>query len=106
VPDWAGAVAAHPELMQSDGLHPVPAGAERRAQLIAQGVKGCLAFMHAPAQEPVHSGPELTPVSKVAARQALVARSIAASLGRAVAMQMAYEQPLLATAIVLVSSHA
>jgi hypothetical protein len=39
VPDWAGAVAAHPELLQSDGLHPIPEGADYRAQLIAQGVQ-------------------------------------------------------------------
>jgi hypothetical protein len=41
-PDWAGAVAAHPELMQSDDLHPIAAGADLRARLIAQGVKACL----------------------------------------------------------------
>jgi hypothetical protein len=43
-PDWAGAVARHPELMQADDLHPIEAGAELRARLIAQGVMGCLAF--------------------------------------------------------------
>jgi dienelactone hydrolase len=42
VPDWAGTVAAHPELMQSDNLHPNARGASYRAQLIAEGVKGCL----------------------------------------------------------------
>jgi hypothetical protein len=42
VPDWAGFVARHPELMQADDLHPVAAGAEARARLIAQGVLGCL----------------------------------------------------------------
>jgi hypothetical protein len=42
-PDWAGAVARHPELMQADNLHPIEAGAELRARLIAQGVMGCLA---------------------------------------------------------------
>ena len=41
-PDWAGAVASHPELMQPDNLHPIPAGADLRARLIAQGVKACL----------------------------------------------------------------
>jgi len=29
-------------LMQSDNLHPVPAGADYRARLIARGVKDCL----------------------------------------------------------------
>ncbi len=42
-PDWAGFVAAHPDLMQSDNLHPLPAGADARAQLIAQGIRDCLA---------------------------------------------------------------
>jgi len=35
VPDWAGAVADHPELMQPDNLH---------ARLIARGIRGCLAY--------------------------------------------------------------
>ncbi|HET6831084.1 MAG TPA: hypothetical protein VFH44_07015 [Solirubrobacterales bacterium] len=43
VPDWARAVATHPELMQSDDLHPIAAGADYRAQLIARGVRACLA---------------------------------------------------------------
>jgi hypothetical protein len=43
VPDWAGAVASHPELMQPDHLHPIPAGADLRARLIAQAVRSCLA---------------------------------------------------------------
>jgi lysophospholipase L1-like esterase len=42
-PDWQGAVFAHPELMQADNLHPIEAGAELRARLIAQGVMACLA---------------------------------------------------------------
>jgi lysophospholipase L1-like esterase len=42
VPEWAGFVAAHPELMQADNLHPIEAGAQARARLIAQGVLGCL----------------------------------------------------------------
>ena len=42
VPDWAGAVATHPELMQPDNLHPIAEGADYRARLIAQGVKDCL----------------------------------------------------------------
>jgi hypothetical protein len=42
-PDWQGAVFSHPELMQADNLHPIEAGAELRARLIAQGVMACLA---------------------------------------------------------------
>ncbi len=106
-PDWAGAVAARPELMQADDLHPVPAGADYRAQLIAQGVKGCLAFSHAPTMEPlIESGPELAPVDKFARRQALLARTIATSLGEAVAMQIAGRQPLLVTALGMISPDA
>jgi lysophospholipase L1-like esterase len=107
VPDWAAAVASHPELMQADDLHPVAAGADYRAQLIAQGIEGCLAFMHAPAQVPaLESGPDLAPVGKFAQRQASIARSIATSLGEAVAMQMAGGQPLLATALAMISPYA
>jgi hypothetical protein len=41
-PDWASFVHQHPELMQSDGLHPIEAGSQARAELIAQGILGCL----------------------------------------------------------------
>ena len=44
VPEWARFEHEHPELMQSDGLHPIEAGSEQRAQLIAQGILGCLAY--------------------------------------------------------------
>jgi hypothetical protein len=93
--------------MQSDDLHPIPAGADYRAQLIAQGIEGCLAFMHAPTREPLlESGPELAPVGKFARRQAAIARSIATSLGEAVALRIAGRQPLLATALAMVSADA
>jgi hypothetical protein len=42
-PDWAGYVHTHPQLMQSDNLHPIEAGAEGRARLIAEGIQRCLA---------------------------------------------------------------
>ena len=42
-PDWAGFVRAHPQLMQSDNLHPIEAGAQARAELIATGISCCLA---------------------------------------------------------------
>lgn len=42
-PDWAGFVHTHPQLMQSDNLHPIEAGAEARARLIAAGIARCLA---------------------------------------------------------------
>jgi hypothetical protein len=42
-PDWAGFVHTHPQLMQSDNLHPIQQGAEARAELIASGISRCLA---------------------------------------------------------------
>lgn len=42
-PDWAGFVHTHPGLMQADNLHPIQAGAEARARLIATGIDRCLA---------------------------------------------------------------
>jgi lysophospholipase L1-like esterase len=107
VPDWAGAVASHPELMQADDLHPVPAGADYRARLIAEGIEGCLAFMHGPIQAPrLESGPELPPARKFARRQAELASEIATSLGEAVALQVAGGQPLLAAALTMASTDA
>jgi hypothetical protein len=41
-PDWAGFVHTHPQLMQADNLHPIEAGAEDRARLIAEGIDRCL----------------------------------------------------------------
>jgi len=73
-PDWAGAVATHPELMQADGLHPIPEGADYRAQLIAQGIDGCLAYERARASAPPPAPtPEvvrIAPVGRLAKRQA------------------------------------
>jgi lysophospholipase L1-like esterase len=100
VPDWAGAVAAHSELMQSDGLHPIPEGADYRAQLIAQGIQACLASPTAAASRPaLESAPDLAPVGKFAERQALVASAIATGIGRAVATRVAGETPFLAAGL-------
>jgi hypothetical protein len=41
-PDWAGFVHTHPQLMQADNLHPIEAGAQERARLIAEGIQRCL----------------------------------------------------------------
>jgi lysophospholipase L1-like esterase len=41
-PDWATWVADHQDLM-ADELHPGAEGADARAQLIAEGVRACLA---------------------------------------------------------------
>jgi hypothetical protein len=103
VPDWAGAVATHPELMQADDLHPIAAGADFRARMIARGVEGCLAYSQAPAAQPAL---ESAPVDKFARRGAAVARSIAAALGTALALRIASRQPLLSAALAMVSRYA
>jgi lysophospholipase L1-like esterase len=43
-PDWASFENHHPELMQSDNLHPTEEGAVARAELIAEGILGCIAY--------------------------------------------------------------
>ena len=84
-PDWAGFVHQHPELMQSDGLHPIEAGSEARAQLIAEGILGCLAYQEsggvtaAPASAssaPVKTT-HLQPVGRMAKREAALDRGLA-----------------------------
>jgi hypothetical protein len=72
VPDWAAVAETQPRLMQPDDLHPTPEGADYRAQLIAQGVLGCLDYTRvsaapppAPAVEPKH----LAPVGKLERRR-------------------------------------
>jgi hypothetical protein len=80
-PDWAGAVAQHPELMQADNLHPIAAGAELRARLIAQGVEACLAGEGAQTSRrgPVlKSKPaQLPPAERIARRREEVLAAIA-----------------------------
>ncbi|MEZ5076751.1 MAG: hypothetical protein R2725_04850 [Solirubrobacterales bacterium] len=77
VPDWAGAVHRDPGLLQSDRLHPTPEGADYRAQLIAQGVLGCLSFAEtAPtrAAEPEVEVTRMKPVNRLARREAELRR--------------------------------
>jgi hypothetical protein len=77
VPDWARAEETHPELMQSDDLHPIPAGADLRAHLIAQGIKRCLGIAAAAQRGPaLESGPELPPARKLARREAQILDSL------------------------------
>jgi hypothetical protein len=93
VPDWAAVVATHPELMQADGLHPVEEGADYRAQLIAQGVEGCLAYEQARATAPPEPAageprPEVEPIATVGrlqARQTQLMGAIRADVLRAAA---------------------
>lgn len=70
VPDWQGAVFAHPELMQADNLHPIEEGADYRAQLIAQGVEGCLAYGQAVATAPPEPRTDVEPIATVGKLQA------------------------------------
>lgn len=76
VPDWAGAIAADPGLLQSDGLHPTPEGADYRAQLIAQGVLACLSYAQTvvppSAPGPAIEATQMHLVSRVADRAAAI----------------------------------
>lgn len=79
VPDWATAEETHPELMQADDLHPIAAGAELRARLIARGIKTCLGIATTPVAKPaLDSGPNLPPARKLARREAELVDSIIA----------------------------
>ena len=90
-PDWASVVATRPDLMQADNLHPIEEGADYRAQLIAQGVEGCLAYDQARASAPPEPRVEVEPIAEVgrlvareeqlmAALRAAVLRQAAATL--------------------------
>jgi len=104
VPDWATAEATHPELMQSDDLHPIAAGADLRARLIAQGVRACLGIATtAPRRPALDSAPHLPQATKLARREAEVAGVVAAGLAHAVAAVAARRQPSLAAALVLLT---
>jgi lysophospholipase L1-like esterase len=84
-PDWEGAVFSHPELMQADNLHPIEAGAELRARLIAQGVMGCLAAASASASSApaLAEAPARIPQShKMERREAEISRAIGMELLR------------------------
>jgi hypothetical protein len=77
VPDWARAEETHPELMQADDLHPIAAGAELRARLIARGIKTCLGIATTPVAKPaLESGPNLPPAHKLARREGEIVDSI------------------------------
>jgi hypothetical protein len=78
VPDWADAVATHPELMQADNLHPIAEGADYRAQLIAQGVEGCLAYDQARATAPPEPRTDVEPIATVGKLQAQQVETIGA----------------------------
>ena len=56
--------------MQADNLHPIEEGADYRAQLIAQGIEGCLAYEQALTTAPPEPSageprPEVEPIATV-----------------------------------------
>lgn len=85
VPDWATVANTEPELLQADNLHPTEPGAERRAELIAEGILGCIAYEEsegvtaatAPAAASASVEVQtvrLAPVGRLAARERQLAR--------------------------------
>jgi hypothetical protein len=56
--------------MQADNLHPIEEGADYRAQLIAQGVEGCLAYGQARATAPPEPRADVEPIATVGRLQA------------------------------------
>jgi hypothetical protein len=104
-PDWQSAVLRHPELMQADDLHPIEAGAELRAHLIAQGVQACLAYESgaAASASAASRGPALARppahiprVGRMAAREEEVAAGIANALLTGVVLRVARDDLLVA----------
>lgn len=92
-PPWAAFEHSHPELMQSDGLHPTEAGAKARAELIAQGILGCLQYREANhfatasvAPEPEVETVHLKPVGKLAAREGEIKETLLTGALREAAM--------------------
>jgi len=106
VPDWDQAEATHPELMQADDLHPIAAGAELRARLIARGVKACLGIATAaPPSAALDFAPHLPPAHRLARREAQLIRAVGAGLARALGARAVWHIPALAAAIGLFSIH-
>jgi hypothetical protein len=103
-PDWARVATRRPDLMQADDLHPTPEGADYRAQLIARGVRGCLAFMSGYGGErELVSKPEMAPVSRLSRRQATLSRAIASEIARRLGSGIAGHEQSLAGVLVFAS---
>jgi hypothetical protein len=97
VPDWAGAIARDPGLLEPDGLHPNPEGADYRAQLIAQGALACLSYAAtlAPPPEPAPQVKvtRMALVSRIADREAALGRVLSGTVLRRAAKR-AFAGPL------------
>jgi len=95
-PDYASMVNHDPGLLEPDHLHPNPEGTERRAELIAQGILGCLGHEEtagvaaAPEEASVSSAEveavHLDPVGRLAKREQSILESTAMGLFRDAAM--------------------
>lgn len=95
-PDWATVANTRLDLLQPDRLHPSEAGADYRAQLIAEGILGCLDYA-ATTAAPVAELPAaatastiepeaIEPVSRMARREAQLLGQLGMSaLGRVAA---------------------
>ena len=104
VPEWAGWVHTHPDLMY-DELHPGAEGADARAQLIAQGVLGCLSgaatatsAASPPQQQSRPVEPRLATVGAMARRQRGLFGAIGEELGRQLLVAVAGDSVLAAVA--------
>lgn len=94
-PDYASLVNHNPDLLEPDNLHPSPEGSEKRAELIAQGILGCIAYEEsagvAAAPEATASTVEvqttrLEPVGRLAQREKAIYRELATGVIREAAM--------------------
>jgi hypothetical protein len=96
-PDWASMVNHDPALLEPDNLHPSPEGSERRAELIAQGILGCLGYeqsagVAAPPEEEASASTvevktvRLHPVGRLARRERSILEAAASGLFRDAAM--------------------
>jgi hypothetical protein len=92
-PDWATVANTRPDLMQADNLHPSEEGADYRAQLIADGIIGCLTVAEStpsPVAEtaavPSVETEEVEPVGKIARREEELLRELGDNVLRRVAM--------------------
>ncbi len=96
-PDWATVANTRPDLMQEDNLHPSEEGADYRAQLIADGIVGCLsvaATTPGPVAETASVATveteEITPVGRMAKREDELFRQLGSKVLRQVAALTAF----------------
>lgn len=83
-PDWATAANTVPGMLQPDNLHPSEEGADYRAQLIAEGILGCLSAVETAPAGPVAETAsastvetrEFEPVGRMAKREREILREM------------------------------